>query len=146
VRTARAAIDLQGQTRGVHERAHEIEDLPPTALLWGERDPIIPVRQAGDAQRWLRPLDVRLYPRAEHWPHLECRPEVVRDLRALLEREDRRRVEVAVGAIPKRRPSWIYRAGRWLRSLPGRIAAAWRRLFRRRPALPSSAVADRSGS
>ena len=41
-RTVRGVIDLGGQHRHFLDRAHEVEHLPPIAVYWGERDPILP--------------------------------------------------------------------------------------------------------
>jgi pimeloyl-ACP methyl ester carboxylesterase len=41
-RTVRDIIDWRGQRRNFMARAHELADLPPIAVLWGERDRIIP--------------------------------------------------------------------------------------------------------
>jgi pimeloyl-ACP methyl ester carboxylesterase len=112
VRTARAVVDLAGQTRLVHERAADFDALPPTAILWGDRDPILPVHHAEGALRWLDGAEVRLYERCGHWPHVEQAQRVSDDVRALLESTERRRVSVAASAIPVRREPWIRRAGR----------------------------------
>lgn len=122
VHTARAVIDLGGQTRMIAERAHELESLPPTAMLWGDADPILPVTQAHGASRWLDGLALRLYPGVGHFPQLERTRDVARDLEA--HTSSRQRVRVAVDRIPRRRPSWIRRAWRW-------VGARFRR---RRPA------------
>lgn len=42
-RTVRDLIDWRGQRHSFLRRAHEIEDLPPMAVLWGDRDSIIPI-------------------------------------------------------------------------------------------------------
>jgi pimeloyl-ACP methyl ester carboxylesterase len=122
VRTARSVIDLGGQTRLVAERAHELSVLPPTALLWGDRDRILPIGQAHAATRWLRNLELRLYPGVDHWPHLERTREVARDVGTLLEARERRRVRVALEHLPRRRPSWLRRTWRWLVRRIGRAA------------------------
>jgi len=130
--TARAAIDFTGQTRGAHERIEELGSMAPTALLWGTADPIIPVLQAHRAKRWLPAMDLRLYAGAKHWPHVEQKASVVHDLRELLERHDRARVKVAFEHLPPRRPPFVKRAYFFLRSLPGRVRAWWRRLWQPR--------------
>ena len=45
-RTLRDVIDWRGQRRTFFQRAHEIADLPPIALCWGDRDTIIPIAHA----------------------------------------------------------------------------------------------------
>jgi pimeloyl-ACP methyl ester carboxylesterase len=141
VRTVRAVIDAGGQTRLVHERAHEMGELPPTAMLWGDADPIIPVSHATRAATWLRDLDLRIYPGVGHFPHLERTKRVARDMAELLDGEERRRVRVAVDRVPpRRRPTWIVRAWRWMAERVRRVFRA-RRSKRRRQApraLPSS--------
>jgi pimeloyl-ACP methyl ester carboxylesterase len=42
-RTVRDIIDWRGQRRSFLARAHEIAKLPPIAVLWGDRDAIIPI-------------------------------------------------------------------------------------------------------
>lgn len=41
-RTVRDVINLRGQRRSFFQRAHELAELPPIAVLWGDRDKIIP--------------------------------------------------------------------------------------------------------
>ena len=42
-RTVRDIIDWRGQRRTFFDRAHQIQHLPPIAVLWGLRDKVIPV-------------------------------------------------------------------------------------------------------
>jgi pimeloyl-ACP methyl ester carboxylesterase len=41
-RTARDLVNWRGQRHSFFRRAHELDDLPPIAVLWGNRDAIIP--------------------------------------------------------------------------------------------------------
>ena len=45
-RTVRDVIDWRGQRRVFSQRAHEVTQLPPVAVLWGNRDAIIPIAHA----------------------------------------------------------------------------------------------------
>jgi len=45
-RTVRDVIDWRGQRRTFFQQAHELAELPPIALCWGDRDTIIPIAQA----------------------------------------------------------------------------------------------------
>ena len=45
-RTVRDVIDWRGQRRVFSQRAHEVSQLPPVAVLWGDRDTIIPIAHA----------------------------------------------------------------------------------------------------
>lgn len=133
IRTARSVVDLGGQTRFIAERAQELTTLPPTALFWGDRDPIIPATHALAASHWLHGIDLRVYRGVGHFPHLERTREVAHDMGQLLDAEHRRRVHIALDrAPPRRRPTWIRRAFGWIR-------ARLRRWFRRR--VPNVAVA-----
>jgi pimeloyl-ACP methyl ester carboxylesterase len=42
-RTVRDVINFRGQRRRFDQRVHELGSLPPIAVLWGERDRIIPI-------------------------------------------------------------------------------------------------------
>jgi len=42
-RTMRDLADWRGQRHSFHLRAHEIDPLPPIALIWGDRDAVVPV-------------------------------------------------------------------------------------------------------
>lgn len=44
-RMVRDVIDWRGQTRLFGQRAREISEFPPIAVLWGAQDPIIPCKQ-----------------------------------------------------------------------------------------------------
>ena len=48
----------------------------PTLILWGERDPILPVEMIEDADSWASDLTVRLIPDSGHWLQQEA-PEAV---------------------------------------------------------------------
>jgi len=135
-RTARAAIDLGGQTRGAHERLGEFGSLPPMALLWGKQDSIIPVRQAHSIKRWLPNVDLRMYDRARHWPHLERPAEVVHDMHELLDRDDRLRVTVSFEHLPERKPRFTRRVMGFFRAIPRGFANVWRRMWRPRKTPP----------
>ena len=45
-RTVRDVIDWRGQRRNFLQRAHEVTQLPPVAVFWGDRDAIIPMGHA----------------------------------------------------------------------------------------------------
>ncbi len=42
-RTVRDLMDWHGQRHSFFVHAHEIEELPPIAVLWGDRDSILPI-------------------------------------------------------------------------------------------------------
>ena len=73
-RTARDVINFRGQTRHFLQRAHEVEVLPPIAVLWGDADPLIPIAHG---QRFVEDVDGAVFtpfPGCGHYVHQE-RPE-----------------------------------------------------------------------
>src|SRR5262249_40244094 len=45
-RTVSDVIDWRGQRMHFFDRAHEIGELPPTALFWGDKDQVLPLKHA----------------------------------------------------------------------------------------------------
>jgi pimeloyl-ACP methyl ester carboxylesterase len=50
-RTVRDLIDWRGQRHNFLTRAHELPDLPPIAVLWGDRDAVIPAAHGAALER-----------------------------------------------------------------------------------------------
>lgn len=70
-RTVRDVIDWRGQRRGFLQRAHEVARLPPVAVMWGDRDAIIPI---GHAQAFAASVDGVVFKRFDgcgHYLHQE---------------------------------------------------------------------------
>jgi pimeloyl-ACP methyl ester carboxylesterase len=70
-RSVRDVIDWRGQHRQFFDRAAEIHDLPPIALFWGARDPIIPIAHALAAVSRLAGVELTRFERSGHFPHRE---------------------------------------------------------------------------
>lgn len=70
-RTMRDVIGLRGQSRHFMDRAHEIEDLPPIALFWGEDDPVIPCQHGREAAAALGGAPLVTFPGVGHFPQVE---------------------------------------------------------------------------
>ncbi len=70
-RTVAGVMGLRGQFMQAWDRIHEVDSLPPIALFWGERDPILPVAQAHRAQERIGGAGFYSYARAGHFVHLE---------------------------------------------------------------------------
>jgi pimeloyl-ACP methyl ester carboxylesterase len=83
-RTVRDVIDWRGQTRHFLDSAHEVAALPPLALYWGTRDPVIPI---GQAHRTAGLLEGALFTPFEcgHFPHRERADSFARALVGFLE-------------------------------------------------------------
>ncbi len=112
-RTVRGVIGIQGQTRGLVDRVHEIAELPPIELYWGTCDPVIPHHHGRRAASLLR--DVRLveFPGCGHFPHLERPVDFAAALTGFLEATGRPARVVVPPALPAR-PSWPARVLHWV--------------------------------
>jgi len=68
LRTVRGLIDLGGQRVNATDRLYLTADLP-TLILWGARDPLIPVRHAHEAHERIEGSRLEILPGAGHFPH-----------------------------------------------------------------------------
>jgi len=82
--TLRAVIDVRGQRVSAIDRLHLTERMP-SLLVWGERDPIIPVAHGRFAQEAMPGSRLELLPRAGHFPQLEDPIQVARILTHFIE-------------------------------------------------------------
>ncbi|MGZ4183448.1 MAG: alpha/beta fold hydrolase [Solirubrobacteraceae bacterium] len=79
--TVRAVIDLDGQRVDATDRLY-LAQMIPTLILWGRRDPLIPVQHAAVAHRGIPGSRVEIFDDAGHFPHVE---EPVRFARLLMD-------------------------------------------------------------
>jgi len=84
LRTLRSVIDVRGQSVSSRDRLYLAATLP-TMLLWGERDPVLPVQHAHDAAAALPGSRLEVLPRAGHMPHCSDPDRFVELLTAFLE-------------------------------------------------------------
>jgi pimeloyl-ACP methyl ester carboxylesterase len=70
-RTVSGCIDLFGQTVQAWDRLHEVRELPPLKLVWGARDPIVPVRHGLAASLRFEGATFARYEKSGHFPHLD---------------------------------------------------------------------------
>ncbi|MDB4975861.1 MAG: putative hydrolase [Myxococcaceae bacterium] len=68
-RSVRDVIRARGQVRHFLDRAHEVEQLPPIAVYWGEDDPLIPIAHAVKAGSTLEGATVTRFAGVGHFPH-----------------------------------------------------------------------------
>lgn len=68
-RSVRDVIDARGQHRHFLDRAREVASLPPTALFWGDADPLIPIEHGIEATALLKGATLTRFPGAGHFPH-----------------------------------------------------------------------------
>jgi pimeloyl-ACP methyl ester carboxylesterase len=79
--TVRGLVDLGGQRVSAADRLYLTADLP-TLILWGARDPLIPVRHAHEAHERIVGSRLEILPGAGHFLH---RDEPARFVSALLD-------------------------------------------------------------
>jgi pimeloyl-ACP methyl ester carboxylesterase len=118
-RTITDVIGLRGQSRHFLDRAHEVDTLPPMAIAWGDRDRVLPFRDACDATEHLRGVPLFRYEGIGHFPHREAAPRFVRDLETFL---DARELEAPALV----RPARVQVPVSIVREL--RVVRAWREL------------------
>jgi pimeloyl-ACP methyl ester carboxylesterase len=68
--TLRTIVDLRGQRVDATDRLYLAQAIP-FLLVWGERDPIIPVEHARAAHRLVPGSRLEIFPDAGHFPHLD---------------------------------------------------------------------------
>jgi pimeloyl-ACP methyl ester carboxylesterase len=81
--TLRAVIDPGGQRVSGHDRLYLASHLP-TLILWGERDPIIPVAHAHDAHAAMPGSRLEVFAASGHFPHMDDTVRFVEVLRDFL--------------------------------------------------------------
>ena len=79
IHTLRSVIEPGGQRVNASDRLYLAEDMP-SLIVWGRRDPIIPVRHAGVAHRGMPGSKLEVFDEAGHFPQLD---EPLRFARAL---------------------------------------------------------------
>jgi len=82
--TLRAVIDSGGQRVSGHDRLYLAANLP-TLLVWGERDPIIPVAHAHAAHAAMPGSRLELFEDSGHFPHMDDTMRFVAVMRDFLE-------------------------------------------------------------
>ena len=71
VRTLRAVIDPGGQSVSASDRLY-LAAAMPTLIMWGDRDPIIPVAHVYAAHAAMPGSRLEVFQGVGHFPHLEC--------------------------------------------------------------------------
>jgi len=68
--TLRSVVDTEGQRIAAADRLYLAEEVP-LLIVWGARDPIIPVRHGEDAHRTLPGSQLEVFEDAGHMPQIE---------------------------------------------------------------------------
>ena len=70
IHTLRAIIDPRGQRVDASDRLYLAEQIP-FLVIWGDRDPVIPVAHALAVRDHVPGTRVEIFPGAGHFPHLD---------------------------------------------------------------------------
>ena len=68
-RSVRDVINGWGQYRNFRDRAAEVPSLPPLAIFWGDKDPLIPVAHGIEAVSLIEGATLTRFPGVGHFPH-----------------------------------------------------------------------------
>jgi pimeloyl-ACP methyl ester carboxylesterase len=129
-RTIRDVIDWRGQTRHFGHRATEVAQFPPTAILWGTRDRVIPHAHALATKQLLQGAEFTTFSGCGHFPHLERPGEVAKVLTSFFDAATVSPVRFAVPPPVRRRLPVRVVSACWPRQVTARFQSAY-------PALPS---------
>jgi pimeloyl-ACP methyl ester carboxylesterase len=80
VQTVRGVIDMAGQRVSARDRLYLAQHVP-TLLIWGDRDPIIPIEHGREAQAMIKGSRFETFPGSGHFPHIDDPHRFVRVLR-----------------------------------------------------------------
>jgi pimeloyl-ACP methyl ester carboxylesterase len=81
--TLRSVVDHAGQRVSARDRFYLTSALP-TLIVWGDRDPIIPVQHGLDAHAAMRGSRLEVFPGIGHFPHCGDPPRFARVLRSFV--------------------------------------------------------------
>jgi pimeloyl-ACP methyl ester carboxylesterase len=82
--TVRGLVDLGGQRVSATDKLYLAAGLP-TLIVWGEKDPLIPVDHAYRARDTMQGSRLEIFPGAGHYPYLDAPERFVTVLRDFLE-------------------------------------------------------------
>jgi pimeloyl-ACP methyl ester carboxylesterase len=83
-RSVRDVVDWRGQRRNFLERVHELRTIPPILVLWGDRDPIIPVEQGRAFAASFEGAAFEAFEGCGHYPHNQRPAQVAHVVREFL--------------------------------------------------------------
>jgi len=91
--TLRGVIDPLGQRVSARDRLYLASEMP-SLIIWGERDPVIPVEHGRDAHAAMPGSRLEIVAGAGHFPHLDNPRRVARALRELVEESEPADIEI----------------------------------------------------
>ncbi|MDH5675580.1 MAG: alpha/beta fold hydrolase [Myxococcales bacterium] len=84
-RAVRSVINFRGQYRMLLQRAHEVDELPPIRVFWGEVDALIPHKHGDALVAATEGVELVTFPGAGHYLHQQQPEAFVEALRAFLD-------------------------------------------------------------
>ncbi len=102
-RTVGGVINFFGQYMQTAHRADEIEEMPPVALFWGAKDPIVPTRHGRTTAARAQGVSLTEYKGCGHFPHLDMPERFSRDLTEFFKDPNRSPAKIA----PKTRSAFL---------------------------------------
>jgi pimeloyl-ACP methyl ester carboxylesterase len=93
-RSLEGVINFFGQYVQTMDRVDEVADLPPIAVFWGTKDPILPFAQGREILKRSEGVTLTRYEGCGHYPHLDHPQRFSRDLVAFLTDPDRPRARL----------------------------------------------------
>jgi pimeloyl-ACP methyl ester carboxylesterase len=91
--TLRGVIDPFGQRVSARDRLYLASEMP-SLIIWGERDPVIPIEHGRDAHAAMPGSRLEIVAGAGHFPHLDNPRRVARALRELVEESEPADIEM----------------------------------------------------
>lgn len=88
-RTIAGCINLSGQYEQTWTRFDQIQPVPPIALFWGDRDPVLPIAHGRIALQRFNNVSLSIYPNCGHFPHLEDAGRLAQELASFALAEQR---------------------------------------------------------
>ncbi|MFW5875187.1 MAG: alpha/beta fold hydrolase [Myxococcota bacterium] len=130
-RTVRDVINFRGQTRHFLQRAREVEQLPPIAVLWGEGDALIPSTHGRALLERLEGAVFQSFADCGHYVHQERPQEFVRAVRSFLDAPTA--TPVTLRDAPSGPRGWMTTTGRAFDEVRGKTVHALARAASRLP-------------
>jgi len=93
LKTLRSVVDGRGQAVSATNRLHLCSGIP-VQIIWGDRDPIIPVSHAHETHAALPGSRLEIVPGAGHYPHVEAPATVDEVLRRFMDETEPGRVAI----------------------------------------------------
>jgi pimeloyl-ACP methyl ester carboxylesterase len=119
-RTVRGLMNWSGQRHSFYRHAHEIVDLPPIAVLWGDRDAVLPIAHGKALVQGMEGVKLTELTGCGHYLHHDDPKSFLMGVREALDAFSWPRVRVtaaasaswrATGGAPDSRSRWSVRLG-----------------------------------